>query len=262
LADDAWKGARNLLLNLYADDVQQRRVNVRRDGDRLDRARRLDPGGPFEEGEDQQVSLVNRALVVSASARATDFRCPRNAPFAGTLLLQTSARVRQDSSPRLAVSDCTDLPLKPEVRFPPLNADSAPCRADNTQTRRIFRSRAAALPLPSNPALLLTVRCHPAHKDSPTPFSQAERRLLSCAKAGTCHQCHTIPHQLPEPSSKSTRPPPTNATSTSSSSTPASLPTPTNPRPPKPHEIRSIHEALNVPNPRKNREAPLSNHLH
>ena len=73
-----------------------------------------------------------------------------------------------------------------------LNADSAPCRTDNTQTCRICRSLAAALPLPSNPARLLTVRCHPTHTESQTPFSQAERRLLSCAKAGTCNQCHII----------------------------------------------------------------------
>lgn len=73
-----------------------------------------------------------------------------------------------------------------------LNADSAPCRADNTQTCRICRSLEAPLPLPSNPARLLTVRCQPAHTESQTPFSQAERRLLSCAKAGTCNQCHTI----------------------------------------------------------------------
>ena len=88
-----------------------------------------------------------------------------------------------------------------------LNADSAPCRADNTQTCRICRSLEAALPLPSNPARLLTVRCHPAHTESQTPFSQAERSLLSCAKAGTCNQCHTITHEPPKSSSNSTQPP-------------------------------------------------------
>jgi len=144
-----------------------------------------------------------------------------------------------------------------------LNADSVPCRADNTQTCRICRSLEAALPLPSNPARLLTVRCHPTHTESQTPFSQAERRLLSCAEAGTCNHCHTM---LPRTARTLLRlnaaAPPANPTSISSSRTPANLPTPTPPRPQKPYEISSTPEALYVPIAKESREKPHSNPRH
>ena len=134
----------------------------------------------------------------------------------------------------------------------------------DTQTCGSCRSLVAALPLPSNPARLLTVRFYPAHTESQTPFSQAERRLLSCAKAGMSNQCHAIT----APTARIFRQhiavaPPTNPTSTSSSSsTPAHLPTPALPRPPKPHEIRPQFEAFNVPIAKESREKLHSNSLH
>lgn len=131
-----------------------------------------------------------------------------------------------------------------------LNADSAPCRADNTQTCQICRPLAAALPLPSNPARLLTVRCHPAQTESQTPFSQAERRLPSCAPTATCNQCHAItPRTARTFLQLNATAPPTILTSTSSSLTRAKPPSPPHPRPLKPHEIRFFFDAFNVPIP-------------
>ena len=117
------------------------------------------------------------------------------------------------------------------------NVDSAPNRADNTQTCRICRSLEAALPLPSNPARLLTVRYHPAQTESQTSFSQAERRLLPCAPAATCNQCHTITPRsartILQPTAAALL---TNPTSTPSSLTPAKPPSPPHQQPPRPHK--------------------------
>lgn len=148
-----------------------------------------------------------------------------------------------------------------------LNADSAPCRADNTQTCRICRSLEAALPLPANLARLLTVRRHPTHTESQIPFSQAERRLLSCAKADTCNQCHVMHQEPPEPTDiRTLPPPPSNPTSTSSSSTPANLPTPTHSRPPKPRKSPPFLKPSTCPSRKKaarNRiPTPFTAHCH
>jgi len=86
----------------------------------------------------------------------------RGRHFAGGFSLSfSSGKVH---GPRLSVRSIA-------VGVDALNADSALCRVDKSQTCRICRSLAAALPLPSNPARLLTVRCHPAHTESQTPFS-------------------------------------------------------------------------------------------
>ena len=90
-----------------------------------------------------------------------------------------------------------------------LNADSAPCRADNTQTCRICRSPEAALPLPSNSARLLTVRFHPdcaCGIADPVQPGWTKTAFLRQSRHVPSMPCHH-PTNCPEPSSNSEPPP-------------------------------------------------------